>query len=715
MSPSFARSSLGAAVAVAFLATSTGSQARMGVNVPVEGLDPRANLLASFEGGLDGFVEGLDVDVPGSACAASLPPIASGPGDWALVEGTQSVRPTEGAQMLRLGGVSTSGGAPYTVTRWIYPIDVPRPSVLDVSINYTAAAGSSFMMRVDDRIVTCGDARGVQFDSSPAVAFRRARVSGWVSLAKGADMRVGPGRHVLEAVVVQGDVGDPGSLFIDNIRMIPQIATPCRPAPPEDVGESPANPVSPQTRWTFDDNKFCSGGPGLGCALGPIDPRPGADFISSSNRSFEMYVVADCGTEMHVPLNDVESGCISVFHDEGVGNPPTQLVISVDNDLGFSQVAPEVCWTATDCSGFGAPGGPGDLATMDVSFQGDPTLCGVYIVNFKSWAGCIWDLFANCDGTATEQFNIHDDICAARASVNPLPDLVVETLDTSDAGGCAVSYCALVRNIGCQASSPFTVHAQNELDSEDVLVPALAAGESTQICGTLDVMGAAIVNTTVTVSVDPADIVLECSEAANASSCNPAQGGNSASQTQQVDCSCQPPDCDDADPCTADSCVPGTGCVHEPLGCPPVVTVRTAITCLWPPNHGLVDVGLEVASAEGCPGPAPVIVSVGVFSDETTATQLGAGGPTHCPDAFYDASTGALLLRAERSGNEDGRVYTIVVTATDTCGHDVTAATEVHVPHDQDPKTPGQSNGNDPEGPCPAIDSLRGADALGCN
>jgi hypothetical protein len=713
MSPSSARSSFLFRVAVptAALALMPSFEARAGL----ASLEARASAMTSFENGLDGYVEGLDRDAVGPACGAPLPLFASGPGDWSLVEGNALVRPADGDRMLRLGGASVTREAPFGVTRWLYPFELDEPSILDASINFMAAEGASFMIRIDGRSIACGDDRGVQFDASPPVAFHRARVLGWVSLAKGADMRLAQGHHLLEAVVVQSGEGEPGSLFVDNVRMMPQLASPCRPAPPEDVGESAASPVSPQTRWTFDDNKFCAAGPGLGCALPGIDPRPGADFLDSSNRSFEMYVVADCGTEMHVPLNDVESGCISVFHDEGVGNPPTPVVISVDNGAGFSQVGLEVCWTATDCSGFGNPGGPGDLNTMDVSFQGDPTLCGVYIVNFKSWAGCIWDLFANCDGTATEQFNIHDDICAARASVNPLPDLVIESMQTSDAGGCSVSYCAVVHNIGCQAATSFTLHAENEFDSEDVVVPALAAGESTQVCGTLDVMGAAVVHTVVTVTVDPADLVLECSEAANASSCNPAQGGNSLSNGQDIDCSCQPPDCDDADPCTTDSCVPGVGCVHDPLGCPPVLTVSTAVTCLWPPNHRFVDVGLDVAAAEGCPGPAPVILSVGVLSDETTATQLGAGGPRHCPDAIYDRASGQLLLRAERSGNEDGRVYTIVVTATDGCGHEVTASTDVSVPHDQDPKTPGQVPGNDPAGPCPAINSLRGVDATTCN
>ena len=53
-----------------------------------------------------------------------------------------------------------------------------------------------------------------------------------------------------------------------------------------------------------------------------------------------------------------------------------------------------------------------------------------------------------------------------------------------------------------------------------------------------------------------------------------------------------------------------------------------------------------------------------VLSDEHTATELGAGGAEHCPDAVYDSASGRLLLRAERSGRSDGRVSFLVPPLT---------------------------------------------------
>jgi hypothetical protein len=82
-----------------------------------------------------------------------------------------------------------------------------------------------------------------------------------------------------------------------------------------------------------------------------------------------------------------------------------------------------------------------------------------------------------------------------------------------------------------------------------------------------------------------------------------------------------------------------------------------ALDSLWPPNHELVDVGLGVTSA------------FVVYSDE-------AEGGT--PDA-----SGSLLLRAERAGTGDGRVYLIATTSTDTFGVTTDHCFTVVVPKSQ--------------------------------
>jgi peptidyl-Asp metalloendopeptidase len=112
----------------------------------------------------------------------------------------------------------------------------------------------------------------------------------------------------------------------------------------------------------------------------------------------------------------------------------------------------------------------------------------------------------------------------------------------------------------------------------------------------------------------------------------------------------------------------------------PEVTCGVAISELWPANHQFVDVGFTFSAVDDC-DPEPAI-AITVTSDEHAAAAPGAGGPQHCPDAVV-GEDGSVLLRAERSGAGDGRVYVITVTATDACGNANACAVQVAVPKSQ--------------------------------
>jgi hypothetical protein len=99
---------------------------------------------------------------------------------------------------------------------------------------------------------------------------------------------------------------------------------------------------------------------------------------------------------------------------------------------------------------------------------------------------------------------------------------------------------------------------------------------------------------------------------------------------------------------------------------------------LWPPNHDLVNVGLNVNATDNCAA-APSI-TVMVFGDENDEEPTGDG--THSPDA-KDIAPGTLRLRSERKGDADGRVYLIVVKATDDAGNVGVACCTVVVPLSQ--------------------------------
>jgi hypothetical protein len=99
---------------------------------------------------------------------------------------------------------------------------------------------------------------------------------------------------------------------------------------------------------------------------------------------------------------------------------------------------------------------------------------------------------------------------------------------------------------------------------------------------------------------------------------------------------------------------------------------------LWPPNHKLrlVTVG-GVTDPDG----DPVTVTItAVTQDEPL--NADADGNT-VPDAALTSVSNEVQLRAERSGQGDGRVYRISFTGADTRGGTCTGAVSVAVPHDQ--------------------------------
>jgi hypothetical protein len=110
----------------------------------------------------------------------------------------------------------------------------------------------------------------------------------------------------------------------------------------------------------------------------------------------------------------------------------------------------------------------------------------------------------------------------------------------------------------------------------------------------------------------------------------------------------------------------------------PTVSCSVTQSSLWPPNHNLANVGLSVSASDSCD--ANLTITVQVYGDEDDEEPTGDG--THSPDA-KDIAPGTLRLRAERKGDADGRVYLIVVKATDDAGNVGVACVTVVVPKSQ--------------------------------
>ena len=120
---------------------------------------------------------------------------------------------------------------------------------------------------------------------------------------------------------------------------------------------------------------------------------------------------------------------------------------------------------------------------------------------------------------------------------------------------------------------------------------------------------------------------------------------------------------------------------------PPIITASVAESCLWPPNHNLIDVGLTIAVSDNCTPAAQIAVDVQVTSDERTDADEGDGH--FSPDAVV-TGTGVnrvVRLRAERQGGGNGRVYLIRITATDQFNNTSLKVLRVGVPSNQSNKS----------------------------
>jgi VCBS repeat-containing protein len=102
---------------------------------------------------------------------------------------------------------------------------------------------------------------------------------------------------------------------------------------------------------------------------------------------------------------------------------------------------------------------------------------------------------------------------------------------------------------------------------------------------------------------------------------------------------------------------------------PPDITASVAVSSLWPPDHKMIDVGLSISATDNT---GTANTSFVVLSDEDDGDS---------PDA-----SGSLLLRAERLGTGDGRVYLIAITSTDAYSNTSHKCLTVVVPKSQSAK-----------------------------
>ena len=106
---------------------------------------------------------------------------------------------------------------------------------------------------------------------------------------------------------------------------------------------------------------------------------------------------------------------------------------------------------------------------------------------------------------------------------------------------------------------------------------------------------------------------------------------------------------------------------------PQIRGIAATPNVLWQANHRLIPVNLAVNAVDDS-DPSPVVRITGVTSNEP----LNAVAPD-----WEITSPQSINLRAERSGNGPGRIYTIGVQCQDASGNVSSASVEVRVPHDK--------------------------------
>jgi hypothetical protein len=101
---------------------------------------------------------------------------------------------------------------------------------------------------------------------------------------------------------------------------------------------------------------------------------------------------------------------------------------------------------------------------------------------------------------------------------------------------------------------------------------------------------------------------------------------------------------------------------------------RPSVGELWPPNHKMVAVSIL-----GVTDPDNNAITITILSVTQDEPIDGLGDGDTAPDAVIQG--GSVLLRAERAGNRNGRVYRVMFEASDGAGGTCTGAVNVCVPH----------------------------------
>jgi hypothetical protein len=117
--------------------------------------------------------------------------------------------------------------------------------------------------------------------------------------------------------------------------------------------------------------------------------------------------------------------------------------------------------------------------------------------------------------------------------------------------------------------------------------------------------------------------------------------------------------------------------VVQDINDPPVCTLaQPSVAVLWPPNHTMAQVSIVGLTD---PQSQTLTITYPKVTQDEPINGLGDGDTT--PDAAVLGND--ILLRAERSGSGNGRVYVVHFTATNGDGAQCSGTVKVTVPHNK--------------------------------
>jgi uncharacterized repeat protein (TIGR01451 family) len=270
----------------------------------------------------------------------------------------------------------------------------------------------------------------------------------------------------------------------------------------------------------------------------------------------------------------------------------------------------------------------------------------------------VWADNAKCDGT-----NPNGTLSAFDLYINTLPTIVADlSITKSDSpdpvtAGDDLTYTVTVTNNGPDPSTSVTV--TDDLPAETTFVSCSSTGGG--VCGGLGN------NRTVTfaslASGESETITFVAN--VNCSVADDTEISNTATVSAFT-----------FDPDTTNNSATTTTTASNPA--PPITGAAADPSVLWPPNHRMVNVTVSYDVTDNCPLP-PGSCTLSVTSNEP----VDGRGDGHTSPDWIVLDDHHVLLRAERAGNGNGRIYTITITCIDSGGNSSSEEVEVTVPHDR--------------------------------